>query len=226
MSFTAPVRDQRLLLDVIGEMAGAQGGPDSEIVDAVLEGAAAFARGVFAPLDRVGDTVGAKWDNGIVTMPEGYKAAYQEFVEGGWMSLAAPEAHGGQGLPLSLSAALMEDLNAANIGFALLPMLSMGAIEALEAHGSDALKRDYLTKIVSGEWPATMNLTEPQAGSDVGALKAKAQPNEDGSWRVSGTKIYITYGEHDLAEQIIHLVLARSVGAPEGTRGISLFLVP
>ena len=226
MSFTAPVRDQRLLLEVIGEMAGAEGGPDRDIVDAVIEGAAAFAEGVFAPLDRIGDTVGAQWDNGTVTMPEGFKAAYGEFVEGGWMSLAAPEAHGGQGLPLSLSAALMEDLNAANIGFALLPMLSMGAIEALEAHGSDELKRDYLPRIVSGEWPATMNLTEPQAGSDVGALKSKAEPNGDGSWRVSGTKIYITYGEHDLAEQIVHLVLARTVGAPEGTRGISLFLVP
>ena len=226
MSFTAPVRDQRLLLDVIGEMAGAGDGPDSEIVDAVLEGAAGFAEGVFAPLDRIGDAVGAKWDNGTVTMPEGFKTAYQAFVEGGWMSLAAPETHGGQGLPLSLSAALMENLNAANIGFALLPMLSMGAIEALAAHGSDELKRDYLAKIVSGEWPATMNLTEPQAGSDVGALKTKAEANGDGSWRVSGTKIFITYGEHDLAEQIVHLVLARTAGAPEGTRGISLFLVP
>ena len=226
MSFTAPVRDQRLLLAAIAEMGGSGEGPDSDIVDAVLEGAAAFAEGVFAPLDRIGDSVGARWDNGTVTMPNGFRAAYARFVEGGWMSLAAPEAHGGQGLPLSLSAALMEDLNAANIGFALLPMLSMGAIEALEAHGSDELKRDYLPKIISGEWPATMNLTEPQAGSDVGALKSKAEPNADGSWRVSGTKIYITYGEHDLADQIVHLVLARTVGAPEGTRGISLFLVP
>ncbi len=226
MSFTAPVRDQRMLLAAISEMGGAGEGPDSDIVDAVLEGAAAFAEGVFAPLDRIGDTIGARWDNGVVTMPEGFRAAYAQFVEGGWMSLAAPQAHGGQGLPVSLSAALMEDLNAANLGFALLPMLSMGAIEALEAHGSDALKRDYLPRIVSGEWPATMNLTEPQAGSDVGALKTRAEANEDGSWRISGTKIYITYGEHDLSEQIIHLVLARIVGAPEGTRGISLFLVP
>ena len=171
---------------------------------------------MFAPLDRIGDTVGARWDNGVVTMPAGFKAAYAQFVEGGWMSLAAPEAHGGQGLPLSLSAALMENLNAANIGFALLPMLSMGAIEALEAHGSDELKRDYLPKIVSGEWPATMNLTEPQAGSDVGALKSKAEPNGDGSWRVSGTKIFITYGEHDLADQIVHLVLARTRGRARG----------
>jgi len=226
MSFTAPVRDQRMLLDAISEMGGARDGPDSDIVDAVLEGAAAFAEGVFAPLDRIGDSIGARWDAGVVTLPEGFRAAYAQFVEGGWMSLAAPEAHGGQGLPLSLSAALMEDLNAANIGFALLPMLSMGAIEALEAHGSDELKRDYLPKIISGEWPATMNLTEPQAGSDVGALKSKAEPNGDGSWRVSGTKIYITYGEHDAADQIIHLVLARTPDAPEGTRGISLFLVP
>ena len=226
MSFTAPVRDQRLLLDVIGEMAGAQGGPDSEIVDAVLEGAAAFAQGVFAPLDRIGDTVGARWDNGVVTMPAGYKAAYQGFVEGGWMSLAAPEAWGGQELPSALAAALMEDLQAANSGFAMMPVLSMGAIEALQHHGSDELKQRYLARIVSGEWPATMNLTEPQAGSDVGALKTKAEPNDDGSWRVKGTKIFITFGEHDLTDQIIHLVLARTPDAPEGTRGISLFLVP
>ena len=226
MSFIAPVRDQRLLLDAIAEMAGTGDGPDSDIVDAVLEGAAAFAEGEFAPLARIGDTVGARWDNGAVTMPEGYKAAYAEFVAGGWMGLAAAEEHGGQGLPLSLSAALMEDLNAANLGFALCPMLSMGAIEAIEAHGSDELKRDYLPKIVSGEWAATMNLTEPQAGSDVGALKSRAEPNGDGSWRITGTKIFITYGEHDLTDQIVHTVLARTPGAPEGTRGISLFLVP
>jgi len=198
---------------------------DLDMVGAVLEGAAQLAEGEFAPLDRIGDTVGAKWTPDGVIMPEGFKAAYQAFVEGGWMTLAAPEAFGGQGLPLALSAALMEDLNAANIGFALLPMLSMGAIEALQHHGSDELKDAYLAKIVSGEWPATMNLTEPQAGSDVGALKTKAEPNGDGSWRVTGTKIYITYGDHDLAEQIVHLV-ARTPGAPEGTRGISLFLVP
>ena len=226
MSFTAPVRDQRHVLNTVVRIAELDGAPEADIVEAVLEGAAALAEGEFAPLDRVGDTVGARWDNGVVTMPEGYRAAYQAFVDGGWMSLAAPEAHGGQGLPFALSAALMENLNAANIGFALCPMLSMGAIEALEHHGSDALKRDYLPRIVSGEWTATMNLTEPQAGSDVGALKTRAVPNEDGSWRVSGTKIYITYGEHDLAEQIVHLVLARTPGAPEGTRGISLFLVP
>ena len=226
MSFTAPVRDQRHVLNAVVRIAEIDGAPEADIIEAVLEGAAALAEGEFAPLDRVGDTVGARWDNGVVRMPQGFRAAYQAFVDGGWMTLAAPEEHGGQGLPLSLSAALMEDLQAANAGFAMLPVLSLGAIEALEAHGSDELKDAYLGKIVSGEWPATMNLTEPQAGSDVGALKTKAEPNDDGSWRVSGTKIFITFGEHDLTDQIIHLVLARTPGAPEGTRGISLFLVP
>jgi alkylation response protein AidB-like acyl-CoA dehydrogenase len=226
MSFTAPVRDQRLILDAVVQIGELEGGPDSDMVDAVLEGAAALAEGEFAPLLRPGDTTGARWDNGTVTMPPGFREAWQAFVDGGWMTLAAPEEHGGQGLPFVLSAALMDNLNAANVGFALCPMLSMGAIEALERHGSEELKRDYLPKIVSGEWPATMNLTEPQAGSDVGALKTRAEPNDDGSWRLKGTKIFITYGEHDLSDQIIHMVLARTPGAPEGTRGISLFLVP
>ena len=226
MSFTAPVRDQRLVLDAVVRIGELEDGPDSDTVDAVLEGAAALAEGEFAPLARAGDAVGARWDNGVVTMPDGFKQAWNAFVEGGWMTLAAREEHGGQGLPFVLSAALMDDLNAANVGFALCPMLSMGAIEALERHGSDELKRDYLPKIVSGEWPATMNLTEPQAGSDVGALKTRAEPNGDGSWRLTGTKIFITYGEHDLSDQIVHMVLARTPGSPEGTRGISLFLVP
>jgi len=226
MSFHCPVRDQRLVLDHvvrIGELTEEAG---NGTVDAVLEGAAAFAEGQFAPLDRIGDTVGAKWADGVVTMPPGFREAYAAFVADGWGTIAASEDTGGQGLPLSLSAAVMEDLNAANIGFALLPMLSLGAIEALEAHGSEELKQAYLARIVSGEWPATMNLTEPQAGSDVGALKTRAEPLSDGSWKLTGTKIFITYGEHDLSENIIHLVLARTVGAPEGTRGISLFVVP
>ena len=226
MSFTTPVREQRLILDEVAQVGEIEGGPDSETVDAVLEGAAALAEGEFAPLARIGDTLGSRWDNGVVTTPPGFKEAWNAFVEGGWMTLAAPEEQGGQGLPFVLSAALMDDLNAANVGFALCPMLSMGAIEAIERHGSDELKRDYLPKIVSGEWPATMNLTEPQAGSDVGALKTKAEPNGDGSWRLKGTKIFITYGEHDLSDQIVHMVLARTPGSPEGTRGISLFLVP
>ena len=224
MTFTAPVNDQRLALREVVRIAELE--PDLDTVDAVLEGAAAFAEGEFAPLDRIGDTVGARWDNGAVHMPDGFKAAYDAFIEGGWMTLSAPQGAGGQGLPLALSAAFMEDLQAANTGFAMMPVLSLGAIEALERHGSEELKRDYLPHIVSGEWPATMNLTEPQAGSDVGALKTRAEPNDDGSWRVTGTKIFITDGEHDLTDQIIHLVLARTPGAPEGTRGISLFLVP
>ena len=224
-------RDQRLVLSEVVRIAELAAGnrfadATADTVDAVLDGAAQFAEGEFAPLDRIGDTVGSKWKDGVVTTPPGFREAYVAFVEGGWMSLAAPVEAGGQGLPLSLSAALMEDLNAANVGFALCPMLSMGAIEALEAHGSEQQKADYLPKIVSGEWPATMNLTEPQAGSDVGALRTRAEPAQDGAWKITGTKIYITYGEHDLAENIIHLVLARTPGAPEGTRGISLFLVP
>jgi alkylation response protein AidB-like acyl-CoA dehydrogenase len=229
MTFRCPIHDQRLVLDhVVGIGAMLD---DSEVVGAVLEGAAQFAEGEFAPLDRAGDSIGARWDNGRVTMPDGYQAAWRSFVEGGWMTLAAPGEWGGQGLPLALSAALMEDLNAANLGFALCPMLSLGAIEALIAHGSDELKQTYLAKIVSGEWPATMNLTEPQAGSDVGALKTRAErangeDGDGGAWRITGTKIFITFGEHDLADQIVHMVLARTPGAPEGTRGISLFLVP
>ena len=224
MTFRCPVRDQAQVLDHVVRITELSN--DRDMVSAVLDGAAQFAEGQFAPLDRIGDTVGSRMVDGKVVAPEGFKAAYQAFVEGGWMTLAAPEAWGGQGLPAALAAALMEDLQAANSGFAMMPLLSMGAIEALHHHGSDELKQRYLAKIVSGEWPATMNLTEPQAGSDVGALKTRAEPNDDGSWRVTGTKIFITYGDHDLTDQIIHLVLARTPGAPEGTRGISLFLVP
>ncbi|HVH49592.1 MAG TPA: acyl-CoA dehydrogenase [Sphingomicrobium sp.] len=224
MSFACPVREQRLILNHVVGIADL--GCDGDIVDAVLEGAAQLAEGEFAPLLRDGDTVGSRWDNGVVRTPPGFKEAYKAFADGGWMGLAGPESAGGQGLPLSLAAAMMDDLNAANVGFALCPMLGLGAVEAIEAHGSEALKRDYLPRIVSGEWTATMNLTEPQAGSDVGALKTRAVPDGEGNWRISGTKIFITYGEHDLADNIIHTVLARTPDAPEGTRGISLFLVP
>ena len=224
MSFACPTRDQRLVLDHVVRIA--ELGADGEIVDAVLEGAAAFAEGELAPLNRTGDTVRARHDGDAVRMPPGFVDAYRAFVAGGWQTVAAPQEAGGQGLPLALGAAVMEDLNAANLAFALCPMLSIGAIEALARFGSDQQKRDYLPRIVSGEWPATMNLTEPQAGSDVGALKTRAEPAGDGSWRIIGTKIYITYGEHDLADNIIHLVLARTPDAPAGTRGISLFLVP
>ena len=231
MSFTAPVSDQRLTLNAVVGIGELEGGPDAEMVDAVLEGAAALAEGEFAPLARIGDSVGARWDNGNVTMPAGYKAAWQAFVDGGWMTLAAPEEHGGQGLPHAMSAALMDNLNAANLGFALCPMLSMGAIEAIGRHGSDELKRDYLPKIVTGRMAGD---DEPDRAR--GRKRCRSAENQggagqdskwgDASWRIKGTKIFITYGEHDLSDQIIHLVLARTSGAPEGTRGISLFLVP
>ena len=231
MSFACPVSDQRLVLDHvvrIAELAKSNRFAEatSDTVDAVLQAAAEYAEGELAPLNEVGDRQPSRWTDGAVTTPPGFREAYAKFVEGGWMGLSASVEAGGQGLPNSLSAAMMEDFNAANVAFALCPMLGLGAVEAIEVHGSDELKRDYLPKIVSGEWTATMNLTEPQAGSDVGALKSRATPADDGSWRISGTKIFITYGEHDLTDNIVHMVLARTPGAPEGTKGISLFLVP
>ncbi|HEX8261374.1 MAG TPA: acyl-CoA dehydrogenase family protein, partial [Allosphingosinicella sp.] len=231
MTYTPPVADQRFVLEhVVGmaELAGhdayAEATPD--LVDAILEGAGAFAAGEFAPLNRVGDEVGAKWTAEGVTMPPGFRQAYSAYVEGGWGTLAGPPEHGGQGLPLVLATVVMEDLGAANMAFSLVTMLSAGAVEALRHHGSPDMQARWLPKLVTGEWTGTMNLTEPQAGSDVGALKTRAEPAGDGSWRVSGQKIFITFGDHDLADNIVHLVLARTPGAPPGTKGISLFLVP
>ena len=231
MSFACPVQDQRLVLRHIvrlPELARSNRFADAtdDTVDALLEAAAQFAEGELAPLNEVGDREGSRWADGRVTTPTGFGDAYAKFVEGGWMGLSAPTEWGGQGLPHSLTAAMMEDFNAANLSFALCPMLGLGAVEALEAFGSDELKREWLPKIVSGEWTATMNLTEPHAGSDVGALKSRATPVGDGSWRVTGTKIFITWGEHDLTDNIVHMVLARTPDAPTGTKGISLFLVP
>ncbi len=231
MTYTPPVEEQRFLLrHVVGmdELAShnafAEATPD--VVDAILEGAGQFAAGEFAPLNRIGDEVGAKWTAEGVTMPPGFKEAYRAYVEGGWGTLAGPADHGGQGLPLTLASVVMEDLGSANMGFSLCMMLTPGAVEALRHHGSDALKQAWLPRLVTGEWTGTMNLTEPQAGSDVGALKTRATPAGDGSYRIRGTKIFITFGEHDLADNIVHLVLARLPDAPRGTRGISLFLVP
>jgi len=231
MSFTPPVAEQGFVLDHVvrmHELAAherfAEATPD--LVAAIVEGAGAFAAGTFAPLNRTGDTVGATWADGAVTMPPGFREAYAAFVEGGWCALSAPAEHGGQGLPLTLASVVLEDLGAANLAFSLCPMLSVGAIEAIVHHGTAEQKAHYLPKLISGEWTGTMNLTEPQAGSDVGALKSRATPNGDGSWSITGTKIFITFGEHDLAENIVHLVLARTPDAPAGTRGISLFLVP
>jgi len=231
MSFACPVSDQRLVLDHVVRMpelarSNRFAEASAETVDALLQAAAEFAEGELAPLNEVGDREKSRWNDGCVATPSGFREAYTRFVEGGWMGLSAPVEWGGQGLPHSLTAAMMEDFNAANLAFALCPMLGLGAIDALDAHGSEELKRDYLPKMISGEWTATMNLTEPQAGSDVGALKSKAMPGTGGDWRVSGNKIFITWGEHDLTDNIVHMVLARTPGAPEGTKGISLFLVP
>jgi alkylation response protein AidB-like acyl-CoA dehydrogenase len=231
MTYTPPVAEQRFLIDHIvrmEELASGNGFGEAtpDLVDAILEGAGAFAAGEFAPLNRVGDEVGAKWSPQGVTMPPGFKEAYRAYVEGGWGTLAGPVEHGGQGLPLTLASVVMEDLGSANMAFSLIMMLTPGAVEALKHHGSEELKAQWLPRLVTGEYSGTMNLTEPQAGSDVGALKTRAEPNGDGSWTVRGQKIFITFGEHDLTDNIVHLVLARTPDAPAGTSGISLFLVP
>jgi acyl-CoA dehydrogenase len=195
-------------------------------VDAVLAEAGRFAAEVIAPLNRVGDRYGTPFKAGVVTTPPGWKEAYNGWRSGGWNGLAAPAEWGGQALPQVVSAACIEMWHGASIAFSDGPMLTIGAIDALQAHGSDALKRTYLPKLVSGEWTGTMQLTEPQAGSDVGALRTRAERAADGTYRLKGQKIFITYGEHDLTDNIIHFVLARLPDAPPGTRGISLFLVP
>jgi alkylation response protein AidB-like acyl-CoA dehydrogenase len=227
----APVAEQRFVLDTIAglpELANtdrfAAATPD--VIEAVLEGVAQFADGEWAPLARAGDTVGAKWTAEGVVMPEGYAQAYRAFVENGWGTIGVPEAHGGQGLPFAVQCAVLETLGTANMGFALCPILTVGAIEALAHHGTPEQQATYLPKLATGEWTGTMNLTEPQAGSDVGALRATATPRGDGTFLVKGTKIFISFGDHDMAENIVHLVLARTPDAPVGTRGISLFLVP
>lgn len=197
-----------------------------DVVDAVLEGAGEFASGVWGPINGIGDTVGAQWTDDGVVMPDGYASAYQAYVEGGWGTIGVPVEHGGQGLPFVLQTAVLELLGTANTGFALCPTLTVGAIEALVHHGSADQQALYLPQLATGAWTGTMNLTEPQAGSDVGALRAQAFPRGDGTWSIKGTKIYISFGDHDMAENIVHLVLARTPNAPPGTRGISLFLVP
>jgi alkylation response protein AidB-like acyl-CoA dehydrogenase len=224
MTCMIPIADQRFALEVVRKTIDLPTDPD--VSDAILEAAAAFAERTFAPLNRIGDTVGARCIGKKVTMPDGFKIAYRAYVEGGWGSLDAPETFGGQGLGFVMQTVVFEDLGTANMAFTLCPILSGGAIEALLAHGSPEQQGTYLSKLVSGEWSGTMNLTEPQAGSDVGALRTAATSNLDGSWSIKGTKIYITFGDHDLTDNIVHLVLARTPDAPAGTKGISLFLVP
>jgi acyl-CoA dehydrogenase len=231
-SYKAPVEDTLFLLrDVLGyerlgNLAGFADAP-LDVVEAVLAEAGKLAEEVFQPLNRSGDLEGCtRHEDGRVTTPKGFKAAYDAFREGGWIGLSAPAAYGGQGLPMTLTSIMGEYLSAANLALSMYPGLTQGAIAAILAHGSDEQKSTFLPKMIEGEWSGTMNLTEPQCGTDLGLIKTRAVPNGDGSHAISGTKIFISSGEHDLALNIIHLVLARIEGAPQGTKGISLFIVP
>ena len=229
--YAAPLKDMQFVLQEIAPLDRLATVPafqdvNLELAGAILEEAGKFASGVLSPLNIVGDREGCRWDSEQVRTAPGWRDAYRHFSEAGWNALACSPAHGGQGLPRVVSALVEEMWNGANVAFALCPMLTHGAIEALELRGSEAQKRTWLPKLVSGEWTGTMNLTEPQAGSDLSAVRTKAVPQPDGSYRVHGQKIFITYGEHDLTDNIVHLVLARVPGAPEGVKGISLFLVP
>jgi alkylation response protein AidB-like acyl-CoA dehydrogenase len=231
MTYRAPIDDILLALNHGAGLkaaveAGHYGDFDAEIASAVLEEAGKFASDVLAPLNRVGDENGIKLADGKVTTAPGWPDAYQRWIEGGWNAVSGPEAFGGQGLPLAINAACTEIWSASNVAFGLCPLLTLSAIEALDAHGSDELKKIYLAKLVSGEWTGTMQLTEPQAGSDVGALRTRAERASDGTYRIKGTKIFITYGDHDMTDNIVHFVLARLPDAPAGTKGISLFLIP
>ncbi|MEO6744460.1 MAG: acyl-CoA dehydrogenase family protein, partial [Caldimonas sp.] len=231
MTYSAPVNDMLFCMTELAgldQIAALPGFEDAglETAQAVLEECARFNEGVLAPLNHEGDKNPSTWKDGFVTTTPGFKDAYRQFAEGGWQGLQHPPEFGGQGLPKTIGAACIEINNSANLSFALCPLLTDGAIEALLTAGSNALKQAWLPRMVSGEWTGTMNLTEPQAGSDLALVRTRAEPQGDGSYRISGTKIFITYGEHDLAGNIVHLVLARVSGAPEGVKGISLFVVP
>ncbi len=231
MSYRAPVKDMLFNIEhlanieTISQMPGFEdAGIDT--AQAVLEESAKFNEGVLSPLNWEGDKNPSSWKNGVVTATPGFKEAFKQFTDGGWQGLQHPADFGGQGLPKTIGAACIEMVNSANLSFALCPLLSDGAIEALLTAGSDDLKAVFLEKLISGQWTGTMNLTEPQAGSDLAMVRSRAEPQPDGTYKVFGTKIYITWGEHDMAENIVHLVLARVQGAPEGVKGISLFVCP
>jgi acyl-CoA dehydrogenase len=231
MTYRAPVADIVFALKNAAGLGpalaeGLYGDLDEDVVEAVLTEAGKFATDMLSPLNAIGDRHGARFDDGAVTTAPGWKEAYHAWAQAGWNALAAPAQWGGPDLPHALNAACIEMWNSAAMAFGLGPLLTMAGVDALVAHGSDELKRAYLPKLVSGEWMGTMQLTEPQAGSDVGALRTKAERAADGSYRITGQKIFITYGEHDLTDNIIHFVLARLPDAPSGTKGISLFLVP
>jgi len=231
MSYVAPVKD---MLFCMKELAGLEAvaklpGFDDAGLDtaqAVLEECAKLNEGVIAPLNVDGDRRPSSWKDGVVTTTPGFKEAFAQFVEGGWQGLQHPTEFGGQGLPKTIGAACGEMLNSANLSFALCPLLTDGAIEALLTAGTPQQQAAFIPKMISGEWTGTMNLTEPQAGSDLALVRSRAEPQPDGTYRIFGTKIFITYGEHDMAQNIVHLVLARITGAPEGVKGISLFIVP
>ena len=230
-TYLAPIKDMRFVMEELAgldEVARLPGCEElsSGLVDAILEEAGKFASGVLAPLNRSGDQEGARWQGGEVFTAAGWKEAYRQFAESGWPALACDPAYGGQGLPKLVATAVMEMWKGSNMAFSLCPMLTTGAIEALALKGTEAQKDLYLPGMVSGEWTGTMNLTEPQAGSDLAAVRTRAEPQPDGSYKLFGQKIFITYGEHDLTANIIHLVLARLPDAPEGVKGISLFVVP
>nr|WP_315465001.1 acyl-CoA dehydrogenase [uncultured Rhodoferax sp.] len=231
MSYVAPVKD--MLFNIqhlarIEQIAQLPGFEDAglDTAQAVLEESAKFTEGVLAPLNWEGDKNPSSLKDGVVTATPGFKDAFKQFTDGGWQGLQHPVDVGGQGLPKTIGAACVEMINSSNMSFALCPLLSDGAIEALLTAGSDELKATYLENLVSGKWTGTMNLTEPQAGSDLALVRSRAEPQADGTYKVFGTKIFITWGEHDMAENIVHLVLARVSGAPEGVKGISLFVVP
>ena len=229
-AYAAPLKDMRFVLKELAGLAEvarlpgyAEATPDT--VDAILEEASKFASEVLDPLNYSGDQEGSSWSDGAVRTPKGFKEAYRQYVDGGWAALPFAPEHGGQGLPKLVATAVEEMLTSANMSFSLCPLLTQGAIHALELAGSDALKKTFLDNMVAGKWTGTMNLTEPQAGSDLALVRARAV-REANQYRISGQKIFITYGEHDLAENIVHLVLARTPDAPEGVKGISLFIVP
>ena len=227
MTYQAPIRDIAFALQAaagLGRLEPLVEGLDQAMVDAVLEAAGELASGVLAPLNRVGDQQGSRLENGKVVTPDGFAEAYRAFAEGGWNSLAADPAFGGQGLPKALELAVFEMVNAANMAFALCPTLTQAAIEALQRHGTERQKQLLLPRLISGEWTGTMHLTEPQAGSDLSAIRTLAEPDGQGGWRLNGEKIFITWGDHDLTPNIVHLILARTRGAPPGVRGLSLFV--
>ena len=230
-TYAAPLRDMRFVLHELLDSSALSGLPgyeqvNQELIDAVIEEAAKLSQEVLFPLNLSGDAEGCTYENGVVRTPKGFKEAYNQLIEGGWTSLACDPAYGGQGMPMLVSTVFEEMVSSANLAFGMYPGLSHGAYRALHAHASEDLKAAYLPRLVDGTWSGTMCLTEPQCGTDLGLIRTKAEPADDGSYRISGTKIFISAGEHDLTENIIHLVLAKLPGAPAGTKGISLFLVP